>query len=279
MRKALIHKLHYTLVEVMVAMAVLVMMMGFLFQFTIGAQRIWSASSRSTAIFDTAQIIFQTFEQDLRNAVVSDEPQRAIPFYMHYPAGGKGDFTCGMFSNFTSGDANAAAPVTTVGTYPVLYAYKYWDGTDANKTKTSNKLYRIPIDNTTLRKRDGSTFNISYPWYLVGADYTSVSSSNDFFGAFLNTVTTACDMSDFELIGSGIEYITCGVNTTTGLHPTSANVANHYTTKMSNFYYLKFSLYDPAADDLEGSIDDENTPRGKRVAETRHTFSKVIFLD
>ena len=60
---------YYTLVEIMVAMAILVIMMGFLFQFAIGAQRIWSASESTSTTFDQAQIALQLLENDLQSVL------------------------------------------------------------------------------------------------------------------------------------------------------------------------------------------------------------------
>ena len=41
---------NFTLLEILVAVAVLVIMMSFLFQFVISAQRVWAASTARTAI-------------------------------------------------------------------------------------------------------------------------------------------------------------------------------------------------------------------------------------
>ena len=276
MRQSIIKKIHYTLVEIMVAMAILLLMMGFLFQFTIGAQRIWSASSRATSVFDTAQVIFQVLEQDIANAVTSDEPGRSLPFYLTDKNDGKGDLTCAMFSNMTSAEFSTTKAVTTVGTYPIVYMYKYWDGTDTAKTRYSNRLYRLPIDDTTLKKADGNDFTIGKPWYLYGADYNS---STDFFAAFKTIIDNQCDLSDFELIGRGIENLTILPAATSGFSPTSATASAHYTTAMPKVFKVIVTLYDPTADELDGDLNNINTPRGKRCAETRHTFTKVIFVN
>jgi len=57
----------FTLVEMMVAMAVLVIMMSFLFQFVIGAQRIWSSSSGTADTYDQASILLTYMQKDIAN--------------------------------------------------------------------------------------------------------------------------------------------------------------------------------------------------------------------
>ena len=60
---------NFTLVELMVAMAILVIMMGFLFQFVNGARRIWTASASTAEAFDDAQIVLQVMENDLKHLI------------------------------------------------------------------------------------------------------------------------------------------------------------------------------------------------------------------
>ncbi len=73
---------HFTMLEILVATVVLVIMMGFLFQFINSAQKIWSASESISEIFDQAQLVFNMLEKDLQNLhFVSDQdyPGHAIP--------------------------------------------------------------------------------------------------------------------------------------------------------------------------------------------------------
>lgn len=76
----------FTLVELMVAMAVLIVMMGFLFQFTIGAQRIWTAVGADDDASFGAQITMQYLTDDLENAIVTlpaTNPNDFVPFYLN----------------------------------------------------------------------------------------------------------------------------------------------------------------------------------------------------
>jgi len=60
---------NFSLVELMVAMAILIIMMGFLFQFVNGARRIWMSSTVTAEAFDDGQIVLQVMENDLKNIV------------------------------------------------------------------------------------------------------------------------------------------------------------------------------------------------------------------
>ena len=72
------HHLHYTLIEVLVAVAVLALMMSFLFQFTAGAQRIWSATNANTDISTNADILFTLMDEDLTQMIV--DGAEGMPF-------------------------------------------------------------------------------------------------------------------------------------------------------------------------------------------------------
>ena len=72
----------YTLTELLVAVAVLMLMMTFLMQFVIGSQRIWYASSSTTSLFDKAQVVFSILETDLKQSLFSNEKGETIPMYL-----------------------------------------------------------------------------------------------------------------------------------------------------------------------------------------------------
>lgn len=108
----------YTLVEILVALAILVVMMYFLFQFIIGAQKIWTASHRTSSIFEQTQLFFYLFENDLKSALLqpeSEHPARGMLGYIdNTPTNQLKKF--GLITQF-------ANPPIDVGVYPVVYAY------------------------------------------------------------------------------------------------------------------------------------------------------------
>jgi len=82
---------HFTLIELMAAMVVLVIMMGFLFKFIVSAQTLWTASERNSRIYENAQILFELIGRDLSGAVASDRPGEEIGFWVGPTDGGNGD--------------------------------------------------------------------------------------------------------------------------------------------------------------------------------------------
>ena len=74
------HHLHYTLIEVLVAIAVLALMMSFLFQFTSGAQRIWSATNTNTNLTTDADAIFALMDEDITQMIVDGSDEVQMPY-------------------------------------------------------------------------------------------------------------------------------------------------------------------------------------------------------
>lgn len=114
------HTFHYTLIEVLVAIAVLALMMSFLFQFTGSAQRIWSASNASMDVASSSDAILALLDEDLAQMTVDGDAGLAY------------EKTATEFSFYTvSNTANGAL---------IKVCYKY---NSANK-----ELYRFQEDVT-----------------------------------------------------------------------------------------------------------------------------------
>lgn len=60
---------HFTLVELLAAMAVLVLMMFLLFRFIAGAQQAWSVANSSQEVFEKARIAMDLITRDLQSAL------------------------------------------------------------------------------------------------------------------------------------------------------------------------------------------------------------------
>ena len=97
----------YTLTEILVAVAVLMLMMTFLMQFVIGSQRIWYASSRTSSLFDKAQIVFSVMETDLKQSLFSNEKGESMPMYLNSPK----DESYSVGSHYTSVKLGLIAPI------------------------------------------------------------------------------------------------------------------------------------------------------------------------
>ena len=94
--KRLVVKQHraFTLVEIMVTMAILVVMMSFLFQFVLGAQRVWSGTTKDMEMFEQAQIIFDVMETDLKNMICEvpeENPDGGMQVYLDKTSAGNDD--------------------------------------------------------------------------------------------------------------------------------------------------------------------------------------------
>lgn len=72
----------FTLVELLAAMAVLVVMMFMLFRFIAGAQRAWSAANASQELYEKARVAMDLITRDLQSAVAraNDVPGSDIKF-------------------------------------------------------------------------------------------------------------------------------------------------------------------------------------------------------
>lgn len=160
----------FSLVELMVAMGMLVIMMGFLFQFVIGAQRIWSASNRNASTFTDAQLVFSLIERDLHNAIfqyAEEFPGRGIPMYMENDAT---NFT-NLFLVSTTAAPGAAAE-DKVGYYPIIYSLVADAGPPPTPPFPSTPfiLYRDVLDQEFTPPADPKSFA------YFGSDETSLPS-------------------------------------------------------------------------------------------------------
>ena len=178
--KRLVVKRHrvFTLVEIMVTMAILVVMMGFLFQFVLGAQRIWSATTKDTEMFEQAQIIFYVMEADLKNMIceVPDEnPDGGMQVYLDTEAAGDDDKgnrlnqICFMTSysseaSETSTDSDDNRLTKRIGVYPVCYQLVSIPGSD----NPPFRLYRYSCDR--IVKDSGADQS---PFFAYGTESSS----------------------------------------------------------------------------------------------------------
>ncbi|MCK5806103.1 MAG: prepilin-type N-terminal cleavage/methylation domain-containing protein [Lentisphaeria bacterium] len=70
----------FTMIELMVAMAVLVIMLGFIMQFIWKSQSLWSNTQENARVYENMQVFFQVVQSDLESARTSSIPSREIPF-------------------------------------------------------------------------------------------------------------------------------------------------------------------------------------------------------
>jgi len=161
----------FSLVELMVAVAILIIMMGFLFQFTIGAQRIWSASNANATSFEDANIVFQFLEEDLKNIIFKDEEtnqNRGIPLFFGKSSGNV------IFAFMTSTRPNSQknhSDADNTGAYYVVYYYN----------ATAKQLSRLIWD---------STVNSINPFFFIGtkaSDFNETTLNGDLLALIANS--------------------------------------------------------------------------------------------
>ncbi len=247
----------FTLVELMVAMAILVIMMGFLFEFVIGAQRIWSASSRKTSTFETAQIVFSLFEQDLQNAIITDELGRSIPYFVHrtghnstnYPIGsGYKDVACWFVTQATELDASQG--VDKIGACPMLYFF----------SRDNYSLYRVPIDKDSIIGQSINCF-----------DYIEIDNAH-FVSDFYTPIKDNCITQNLEKLADNVvDFNIAFVNDGTSSIPKIARIT---LTLFSPKDIKNYNERIETGGDLSTS-----SAREAEVLLHSNTFSKIIFLN
>ncbi|MBR6060134.1 MAG: type II secretion system protein [Victivallales bacterium] len=252
----------FTLVEIMVTMAILVVMMSFLFQYVIGAQKIFTASNRQAVLFDDAQIVLGLMENDLQNMVVSNEPGREIPMFYN-----KGSYTDADGNNktyhilmiVTSGEStklNNSEEVTLVGYYLVVYCY----------CEEDEKLYRVAIDNKTALDET----NLK-PWNFFGLDFvgnTTATERNALITKYASGMVTKMT-SDYELMDAVSAFRIIPLNSD------DFDSSTHFAKVRPNAIKIELTLYD--AEKVSKDLPDERQEELKK--ENSRLFSKVIFFN
>ena len=274
----------YTLTELLVAVAVLMLMMTFLMQFVIGSQRIWYASSSTTTLFDKAQVVFSILETDLKQSLFSNEIGASIPMYLasetDTSAVGSQNTSVklGLIAQMKSKDQGKDFNISATGwtaenntqseyivngtAFPVLYHF------DRNRYR----LYRLALD-TTSYEVGGSQkpfINISELYY--GIDYENVAASDvifekiaDYFDEEVKEIL-ADDLLDFSIdIVPNSKYD----NNFLKERPKAVRIT---ITLFNHEKYPDFAF----REDISSS--DDKKAQEERILVDARTFSKVIFL-
>ena len=258
MQHSNIQKRHFTLVELMVAMGVLVIMMGFLFQFTIGAQRIWNASSKQTTAFSSAQVLMDVLNDDLMNMRYSNEEGETRPFYLHKDGN---DVFMAFYAEFTpSTGILASKKESQVGTYPVIYFFD----------NENQKIHRCALDRDTYILSNGSKKELKNPnptpeqclWRLCGADF---SSDVDYFTQLKNFILTSTEsLKLFDVLADNLQNFEVKVfSNDSDFNPASGTIANHYVKVK------------PIAIKVQFELESDINAKGEG---TKYSFHKVLFL-
>ena len=239
----------FTLVELLVSMAVLVVMVGFMFEFVSGAQKIWTSSSGGTSLFEQSELVFNYIGTDLKNAQAESVLGEKVPFFYEgeyviddnpVSTGGNGNGNQSAASSnliFVTRDADGKA-------VPVHYYFqRAFDG------EKVNKLYRLTLDDPYEYQR--------YPDAL-----------NSF--EVIETLPEDVPLAE-NVYGFDVQALAKG-DPTTGASQQVNGYANVYPYAVR----VTIRLYDPkqipnyenlSPSDLDGVID-----------EYLHTFTKIFLI-
>lgn len=268
MRHTRTHKHLFSLVELLVAVAVLSLMMTFLFQFILSAQRVWSGTTNASNVYAQAQVALDVIGNDFQNLLYSSEPAQQCPFYYHT----NGDdiylaYVTRMPSSETSNTSDAIK-IKNAGTYLVCLFYDASEG----------KLYRIPVDTAEFA---GVT---SLPFYFQGVDYTKATASADEYNSFAYYFNSFLGHEDhFDILAENLLNCTVNLQFDPGKFNvgTPATAGNPYPMTEEQEGYAKSEL--PIVVRFSLDIYDPNSIRNpsptlEQRQQASRSFSKIIFL-
>jgi len=238
-------------VEIMVAMAILVIMMGFLFQFVIGAQRIWSASESTSTTFDQAQIALQLLENDLQSvSYANDEeyPGHSIPMGVERASGNLLSNKLFMVAPDSSASGNA-------GTYLVMYAL------------VNNELSRYVFDSAIT--------GYGNPQCFYGFDPITATGQASAFRTLLGVLELDNDKKN--ILATGVQDVKVDYMPSTCA--TTLSGAEFFTS-VPRAVRITLTVYDAKA--VQRLLDNGLTAASEavvnKIAETTRVFTKVIFM-
>ncbi len=169
------HKIYrYTLIEILVAVAVLLVMMGFLFRFVISAQNLWTASNSRMNQYEQMQTVFDLLNEDFNRALFGKND-------LYKNADGKYDYYFYMLGRSISNSAMSGAVVV------------FFTNDEDKSSSDCGKLKAVVY--WYCEKLDGSEVN-----HLYRFEGILEKDGNDYY--FIRE-------KDFDDINSGLNSATC----------------------------------------------------------------------
>lgn len=189
----------FTLVEIMVALAMLMLMMSFLFEFVLSSQKLWRASENQARVFDDAQVALTIIGDDLRNMEYNNEVGRSLPYYrfkakdgltMKVKVPGE-EKTVSVdvyvfFSQFHSKN-----DTEDMGVYPIVYVYVP-SSENHGEPVASRRLYRLQLDNIA--------------WNLFNVDFAEKSGTPLASSAAFQLLFKDVVLSEDDLLLDNVSY-------------------------------------------------------------------------
>lgn len=185
---------NFTLLEILVAVAVLVIMMGFLFQFVISAQRVWAASTARNYMTDQANVVFQMMAEDFSQmvTVTEDENPDSVMGWLCEPAPNDAnpDPLDRLF--FFVGDRDDADGAY----YGVMYFYNHDSTSD-----DFGKLYRVRTKDPAWEKVGKTSTPDGYDDFDL--PYETVEDCAAEYGGTADDYVVAENITEFTVQASG----------------------------------------------------------------------------
>jgi type II secretory pathway component PulJ len=249
-------KRHFTLMELMAAMAVLVIMMGFLFKFITASQDLWSASDRNARIYENSRVFFELLQRDLSTAVASDTLGEEIGFWIAPCAGN----SAADFLAFVSQSPSAGAAGSDANLWEIHYRW----GDENEPQGVRYLIRRAAIGN----RDDGSSGTTAayVQWDFYGDTTTTTPPT------WVSTVDAVSPADDpWQEVIDGVEKLDVAYVDDSGTGTWTSPSHKHELPKAVK---VSLTLIDQSIVDLNLPADIEK----KRLDASRRTFTKVIFL-
>jgi len=244
----------YTLIELLAAMAVLTIMMGFLFKFVHTAQRAWSLTESNTRLYQNAQIAFDLIAHDLRAAVASDFQDAEIPFWIN-----------GSYNSATWPEQDAICFVAAIEARN--------EDSETRMVEVRYSLFTDESDNDPVHEKQLYWLRRSLTSDKVTGPPVANDVKWDFYGVFKGKKNASGVIIDEDWVGTGQNrhHIIDGVEEfAVQAYPSTTGTQNELPAAVQ----VKLTLIDPEATKA-------NVPAALQTLiknRSRRTFTKVIFL-
>ncbi len=238
-------KSHFTLIELLAAMAVFLVLMAIVFSFFSTAQKAWTTTDTNTRIYENARVALDLISRDLQCAMASNEPGREIPFY------------AALGSDFDPTDWNkrlalyfvtVAPPSQSATTRLCEIGYQLYTGSLA-----SHADQRYWLRRSRTCDSDGAKWN--------------------FYGVKATTGYLAPGTGWTNTGTSGAQKLIPGVeNLRFDLFPTGTWNSTGTRNELPQAVRVTITLFDPKLMKVPDAV------RAARINKSKRTFSKLIFL-
>jgi type II secretory pathway component PulJ len=229
----------FTVVELVVAVAVLLIMMGILVRFVTQAQFAWNQSRTNVRMYEGARLFFDVIGRDLQSMVTSNDPGQTINYSVD-----NGELPTDWFLAFVTASGIGSRTIDPAKTMEVGYSF------------ANNEITRTMTRSGVINVGTGSFGN-------NGAGYFS---DWDFLNASAGTWTNPGTNAESSVVISGVRSVSVQAWSDS---LTVVDDAADDTTKAPIRVSVTLSFFDPKMEPL---------PESKQNKSLR-TITKTIFIN